>query len=357
MNIDRLLQEVWYQRKPLWLLVLLAPLSALFAIVVSMRRGAYQRGFLSSTKLSRPVIVVGNVTVGGTGKTPFVIWLAQRLQAKGWRVGIVIRGYGGQSVAWPREVQADTPCTEVGDEAVLIAGRTNAIVVAGPDRVAAARRAMELGADFVLSDDGLQHYRLGRDAEIAVVDERRSLGNGLLLPAGPLRESRSRLESVDLIVRTRRSSAEDALAQAAAVQPGADPEKRAGPPAITALARITDAVSLIDGSKRTLTSFQSGPVHAIAGIGNPEAFFSALRTAGLQVDGRALPDHAAASQADITFADDAPVLMTEKDAVKCRGIADARHWAVPLDVELNEADAAIVDAMVRRLLNPAHLKS
>jgi tetraacyldisaccharide 4'-kinase len=357
-NVDRLLQGIWYQRKPLWLLILLAPLSLLFAIVVFARRVAYQRGLLSSTKMSQPVIVIGNITVGGTGKTPFVIWLAQRLQAKGWRVGIVIRGYGGQSATWPREVQADTPYAEVGDEAVLLARRTNAIVVAGPDRVAAARRAIELGADFVLSDDGLQHYRLARDAEIAVVDERRLLGNGLLLPAGPLRESRSRLESVDLIVRTRRS-AEDATAQAAAVQHDAgrpDERKRAGPPTITALARITDAVSLIDGSKRTLASFGTGPVHAVAGIGNPEAFFSALQAAGLEVDGRALPDHAAASKADITFVDDAPVLMTEKDAVKCREIADAKHWAVPLDVELTEADAATVDLLVKRLLHPASLR-
>lgn len=352
-STDRLLQGVWYRRKPLWLLVLLAPLSALFATIVFARRLAYQHSLLSSTRMSRPVIVVGNVTVGGTGKTPFVIWLALRLQAKGWCVGIVIRGYGGQSAAWPREVHADTPCSEVGDEAVLLASRTKAIVVAGPDRVAAARRAIELGAEFVLSDDGLQHYRLARDAEIAVIDERRLLGNGLLLPAGPLREPRSRLQSVDLIVTTRRSPVEDAPTRAATLQQ--DVEKRAGPPTITALAQITDAVSLLDGSRRTLASFRTGPVHAIAGIGNPEAFFSALQAAGLEVDGRALPDHAAATKADIMFADDAPVLMTEKDAVKCRDIADARHWAVPLDVELNEAEAAIVDLLVKRLLHPTRL--
>lgn len=362
MNIDGLLQAVWYRRRPPWLFLLLMPLSALFALIVRLRRAAYGRGFFSAVRVSVPVIVIGNITVGGTGKTPFVIWLTLWLQAMGWRVGIVIRGYGGQSANWPRDVQADTPYREVGDEAVLLAQRTGAIVVAGPDRAAAARRAVELGADFVLSDDGLQHYRLARDVEIAVVDEARLLGNGWLLPAGPLREPRSRLATVDLIVRTQRAVATDERrtvnplvvdGQAAAAPLGAG--RRAGPPNIVAMARIADAVSLAGDRRRALDSFRGRRVHAVAGIGNPEAFFNALRARGLDVDGRALPDHAAASQADIAFADDAPVLMTEKDAVKCRPLADERHWAVPLDVELSEADAAIVERLIRQLLQvPRH---
>ena len=356
MNIDGLLQAVWYRRKPLWLFLLLVPLSALFALIVRLRRAAYGRGFFSSVRLSVPVIVIGNITVGGTGKTPFVIWLAQWLQTKGWRVGIVMRGYGGQSTHWPRDVQADTPHTEVGDEAVLLAQRTAAIVVAGPDRAAAARRAVELGADFVLSDDGLQHYRLARDVEIAVVDAARLLGNGWLLPAGPLREPRSRLTTVDLIVRTQRAAATNVDDQRInspsfgqmSVPSGAD--RRAGPPNVTAIARIAEAVSLTGDGRRTLESFRGGRVHAIAGIGNPEAFFDALRALGLDIDGRALPDHAAASRADIIFDDEMPVLMTQKDAVKCRHLADERHWAVPLDVELSEADAAAVERLIRQLL-------
>lgn len=344
--MDRRLQEVWYRRKPLWLFLLLIPLTLLFAVVAGLRRAAYQRGLLGSVRLSRPVIVIGNITVGGTGKTPFVIWLAQWLQAKGRRVGIVIRGYGGQSTTWPREVQAGTSPAEVGDEAVLLAQRTSAIVVAGPDRAAAARRAIELGADFVLADDGLQHYGLARDVEVAVVDEARWLGNGWQLPAGPLREPRSRLATVDLIVRTQRPAAQDEQRIDSPLVAGG----RAGPPSIAAVARATYAVSLADGKRRALEFFREGRVHAVAGIGNPEAFFSALRAIGLEVDGRALPDHAALSRADIAFADDAPVLMTEKDAVKCRHLADARHWAVPLDVELSDTDAAMVERIVRRLL-------
>jgi tetraacyldisaccharide 4'-kinase len=338
-NIDGLLQAVWYRRRPLWLFLLLLPLSALFALIVWLRRAAYGRGLFSSVRVSVPVIVIGNITVGGTGKTPFVIWLTQWLQAKGWRVGIVIRGYGGQSTRWPRDVQADTPHTEVGDEAVLLAQRTGAIVVAGPDRAAAARRTVELGADFVLSDDGLQHYRLARDVEIAVIDATRLLGNGWLLPAGPLRELRSRLTTVDLIVRTQR--APDAQVHDQRIN---------SPSSITAIARIAEAVSLTGDNRRTLESFRGGRVHAIAGIGNPEAFFDALRALGLDVDGRALPDHAAVNRGDITFPDDEPVLMTQKDAVKCRHLADERHWAVRLDVELSEADAAVVERLIRQLL-------
>lgn len=351
MSADAAIQQVWYSRRPLWLFVLLVPLSGLFAGIAWLRRTAYARGLFSVVRLPRPVIVIGNITVGGTGKTPFVIWLAQRLKSKGWQVGIVLRGYAGTSTTWPREVDADTDVGEVGDEAVLLARQTRCIVVAGPDRVAAARRAIELGAEFVLSDDGLQHYRLGRDAEIAVMDERRLLGNRWQLPAGPLREPRSRLGKVDLIVMTRR----------AAISPPATHDSRLAahlpsdfPPSIIAAAKLSQAVSLLDGSSRPLESFQHGPVHAVAGIGNPEAFFEALRTAGLTVDARPLPDHAVPSAADIEFADDAPVLMTQKDAVKCRSMADGRHWAIPLDLELSEADAAAVDALVKRLLKAGY---
>lgn len=348
MSLDARLQEVWYTRKPLWLFALLTPLSLLFALAVRCRRFAFEKGWRTAVRLPRPVIVIGNITVGGTGKTPFTIWLAQHLQAQGWRVGIVLRGYGGHSATWPRDVSADTPYAEVGDEAVLLAARTGAIVVAGPDRVAAARRAVELGAEFVLSDDGLQHYRLARDMEIAVVDAQRELGNGWLLPAGPLREPKSRLKSVDVVVRTRRSAAAPVAQR--------DVEPQSGPPQITAMARIADAVSLLDGSMRPVVSFQSAPVHAVAGIGNPEAFFSALRAAGLTVDTRALPDHAALTGADIGFGDDAPVLMTEKDAVKCRDHATGRHWAVRLDIELAEADVAVVARFIKHLLNPASMR-
>ena len=166
MLTDQNLQRLWYQSQPRWLFVLLIPLSCVFFVAVTLRRALYRWRLFEAGRVSVPVIVIGNVTVGGTGKTPFVIWLAERLRARGRKVGIILRGYGGRSAHWPRAVDAQTPTSEVGDEAVLHAIRTGAIVVAGPDRVAAAELAVRLGADVVLSDDGLQHYRLARDAEI-----------------------------------------------------------------------------------------------------------------------------------------------------------------------------------------------
>ena len=173
-----------------------------------MRRAAYGVGLFRSYRVDRPVLVVGNITVGGVGKTPLTIWLASSSRARGVRVGIILRGYGGTVADMAASRDRTYPVEEVGDEAALLAQRTSAIVVAGPDRVADARLAIELGAEVVLSDDGLQHYRLARDCEIAVIDEQRGLGNGRLLPAGPLRERRTRLSSVDLVVLTRRTSGE-----------------------------------------------------------------------------------------------------------------------------------------------------
>ena len=317
------------------------PLTLIFTLTVWLRRMFYRTGLLRSFRVDRPVIVVGNISVGGTGKTPFVIWLATLLQHRGRRVGVVLRGYGGVSVQWPRDVVPETDPVEVGDEAVLIAAQTGAIVVAAPDRVAAARRAIELGAEVVLADDGLQHYRLARDCEIAVVDERRAFGNGMLLPAGPLREPVSRLRAVNLIVLTRRS--------AASVLPLPSVEV----PQIVATVRLGAATSLADKSTRELESFRSGPVHAVAGIGNPEGFFTALEAAGLQVTRHPLPDHQGIQRKEIDFADGAPVLMTQKDAVKCRPFADARHWEVGLDLEVTPTDAESVAALIEGTLGGA----
>ncbi len=334
MKADTFLQQMWYRGRAPWLRILLLPLSALFWLIVTLRRTAYRIGILRSRAVGRPVIVIGNITVGGTGKTPFVIWLAELLQGRGMRVGIVLRGYGGRSSQWPRDVSPETSAADVGDEAVLHAARTGAIVVAGPDRVAAATRAIELGAGIVLCDDGLQHYRLARDAEIAVVDAQRGLGNRLLLPAGPLREPPSRLKAVDLLVSTQRSAADATQVSSS----------------IVTSAHLGDVIALRSGERRTLASFAGTPVHAIAGIGNPQAFFDSLQAAGLQVDGRPLPDHAALTAADMEFGDSVPVLMTEKDAVKCRGLADDRHWAVRLDIDVSEADRMRVLALIKRAM-------
>jgi tetraacyldisaccharide 4'-kinase len=336
-SADSFMQRVWYDGEAPWLSVLLMPLSWLFRGVATARRSAYRSGWLRSYRVQRPVIVVGNITVGGTGKTPFTIWLAKHLQARGLRVGIVLRGYGGRSERWPREVTAQTSWEEVGDEAVLLAQRTGAIVVAGPDRVADARRAIELGADIVLSDDGLQHYRLARDCEIAVIDGKRGLGNARLLPAGPLREPAARLSEVDL--RVLRGSQERVREL---------PSGAIGQVSITSI--LDEAVSLTTGERRRVESFTGTPVHAIAAIGHPAAFFASLTALGLEVQGRPLADHARLTRADISFDDRRPVLMTEKDAVKCRTIADERHWVVRMDVRMSAADEAAVSGIVGRLV-------
>lgn len=335
-SADSFLQRVWYDREAQWLSLMLLPLSWLFGLVVACRRAAYRIGLLRRVRVARPVVVVGNVSVGGTGKTPFTIWLATQLQAKGARVGIVLRGYGGNSSHWPRDVSSDSDPQEVGDEAVLLATRTAAIVVAGPDRVAAARRAIERNAEIVLSDDGLQHYRLARDREIVVIDGRRGVGNRRLLPAGPLREPVSRLAQADLRVVSWRDESSRPLTPVAAT--------------IQACARLVEATALVGGETRPIEDFKGVRVHAVAGIGHPQAFFAALQQLGIEVAPHPLPDHARLTAADIHFPDDLPVLMTEKDAVKCRRFADRRHWAVRMDVVVSEQDAAAVHAMLGRLL-------
>jgi tetraacyldisaccharide 4'-kinase len=337
MALDNYLQRLWYGKRAQLVSLFLVPLSWLFGTVVALRRAAYRSRLLRSHRVARPVIVVGNVTVGGTGKTPFTIWLAELLQARGLQVGIILRGYRGRSVHWPRHVTADMPWAEVGDEAVLLATRTSAIVIAGPDRVKDAQDAIVLGAQIVLSDDGLQHYRLHRDAEILVVDAQRGIGNGRLLPAGPLREPIARLRSVDLQVVTSRSESAMAL-----------PATGAG--SIVASARLSSAQAIVGGEVRSLASFQGTLVHAVAAIGNPASFFEGLRDCGLDIQEHAYSDHAVLTREHIAFGDDAPVLMTEKDAVKCTAIADEHHWVVPLHLDLSAEHASVVAQLLDRVL-------
>ncbi|MGB5718018.1 MAG: tetraacyldisaccharide 4'-kinase, partial [Gammaproteobacteria bacterium] len=193
------LDYYWYTRTP-WLVVL-TPLSLVYRVIVSLRRAAYKIDLLRSTRVPVPVIVVGNITVGGTGKTPLVVWLAEYLRGKGYKPGIISRGYGGTASNWPQQVRPDSDPGAVGDEAVLLAAKTGCPMSVAPDRVAAARALVEHGeCDILLSDDGLQHYALQRDIEIAVVDGVRRFGSGFMIPAGPLREPVSRLQAVDLVV-------------------------------------------------------------------------------------------------------------------------------------------------------------
>lgn len=323
------LNALWYRDYPLrWLLW---PVSMPYRVLSTLRRGAYRRGLLASVELPVPVIVVGNVSVGGTGKTPFIVWLAERLARHGSRVGIVARGYGGRAPSWPRRVTADSDPREVGDEPVLLARRTGCPIVVGPDRVAAARALLECErVDLILADDGLQHYRLARRVEIAVVDGVRGMGNGLCLPAGPLREPPQRLRETDAIVVN-----------------GGD-WGHAG--VFRARARVTQVRRVVDGVTRTLASFAGAPVHAVAGIGHPQRFFDLLADAGLDVVAHPLPDHATIAASDLVFEEPGAVLVTEKDAVKCAGVAHADVWCVVVELTLDDDAGARLMGVVLRTL-------
>jgi len=311
---DRL-ERLWYERMypPSWL----RPASALFGRVVALRRLAYRRGWKKSEGLPVPVIVVGNLTVGGTGKTPLVIWLAEFLSRSGYRPGVVSRGYGGARHERPSVVHAQSEPKWAGDEPVLIARRTGRPVCVHANRVEAGRTLLATqDCDVLIADDGLQHYALARDIEIAVVDGERRFGNGALLPAGPLREPVERLREVDFVVTRNR--------------PGIGEYEM--------LLAGDEAVSLNDPNRRKpLAALAETPVHAVAGIGNPGRFFDFLRQAGLTVMTHPYPDHHAFAADDLRFGDALPVLMTEKDAVKCRALADARHWYLPVTAQLPPA--------------------
>jgi tetraacyldisaccharide 4'-kinase len=325
MNGDAALQRLWYG--PRWMSLPLWPLAWLFRAVVAIRSFLYRAGVLRAQRIAVPVIVVGNITVGGTGKTPVAGWLARALALRGHRVGVVLRGYGGSASRGIQVVTAGSDPREVGDEAVVHALGSPHVVVAGADRVAAARRAVAEGAEIVVCDDGLQHLRLARDYEVAVVDAGRGLGNGQLLPAGPLREPPGRLESVDAVVFTQRGA------------PTQTALTVRQPLTVTARLTLGDAVNLGTGERRALVSFHGRAVHAVAGIGNPEAFFDALRSAGLKVEPRPLADHAALDPGRLPFPAGATVLMTAKDAVKCRTFAGADWWFVELGVHLERTAA------------------
>ncbi len=313
----RRLEKIWYGLTPLHALLL--PPAILFRLAAMLRRAFYRVGLLHSVRLAVPVIVVGNISVGGTGKTPLVLWLANFLRQQGRRPGIISRGYGG-SAASPAEVGADSDPAVVGDEPLLLARKSGCPVWVGRDRVAAAEALLRAHpeCDVLVSDDGLQHYRLGRDVEIAVVDGERGFGNGLPLPAGPLRESVSRLDSVDAVV----------------VNGGG---RNAGVPAKNTFDMLLAGrlfYNLRNPAQRIEPSDLRGKLHAVAGIGNPRRFFDLLRGSGLDFEAHAFPDHCAYRAQDLDYADADAILMTEKDAVKCAGFADERFWVLAVEAVL-----------------------
>jgi len=318
----RSIERHWERVTPVSALLL--PASLLFGAAAGARRAAYRAGLIPSIKLPVPVIVSGNITAGGTGKTPLALWLADYLRARGRTPGIICRGYGGRSRT-PQRVLPDSDPYDCGDEAVLLARRSGCEVWIGADRVAAGRSLLAARPDcnVLISDDGLQHYALARDLELCVVDAARGFGNGWLLPAGPLRERPSRLATVDAVVIN--------AGNGSAPHPSI-----ALIPARTA--RFTMKLegrefrNILNPERRVGPAYFSGKrVHAVAGIGNPQRFFSRLQALGIELTAHPFPDHYRFTAGDLAYAGAEAVLMTEKDAVKCLRFAAHTHWELPVD--------------------------
>ena len=336
---DAWLQRVWYGGTQGHLALL--PLTAVYALLSSLHRALYRVGVKSIVELPVPVVVVGNLVAGGTGKTPVTLFLVESLKARGYRPGVVSRGYGRRS----RDLLAvspDSTADEVGDEPLLLRRRSGCPVVVASDRVAAARELIARDVDVVVADDGLQHYRLGRDVELCVIDGERGFGNGWQLPAGPLREPPARLGTVDAVLVN--ASATTRHPSVAALRA----------PAVCFTLRADRVVRLIDGHSVPLAEFRGREAHAVAGIGNPGRFFRTLETFGIAVHPHPLPDHARIDPAALEFDDAHDVLMTEKDAARLPATGDRRLWYVPVDLEGEASDLTAlvneVDAACRRKL-------
>ena len=321
-RVEQRLLEAWYAGAPVpWWALVLEPV---YRAASALRRSAYRRGWKRSGHPGRPVIVIGNLTAGGAGKTPLAIWLLQALARAGRRPALVSRGYGGSEPAAPHRVAASDAPGLAGDEPLLVLRETGMPVWVCRDRLAAARAAVAEGADVIVADDGLQHYRLRRDFEIVVVDAQRGFGNGRLLPAGPLRESAARLAQVDAVVCN--GSGQHCPAQG-----------------LRMTLSGSDALRLDGGARRALASFADGAVHAVAGIGHPERFFALLEAHGLEVRRHPLPDHGQVPAELLAPADGRPVLMTSKDAMRCRDSDGATGaWEVPVSATLQDGGEALL---------------
>lgn len=330
MSLADRLTAAWYQGHPA--LTLLRPLEWLYRRVVQGKRRAFLAGEGDIYRAPVPVVVVGNVTVGGTGKTPMILWLIEHCRARGLRVGVVSRGYGATPPQLPWRVRAEDPAEQAGDEPLLIVQRTGVPLVIDPQRARAVQALLEQETlDLVLCDDGLQHYRLARDLELVLVDAARGLGNGRCLPAGPLREPAERLAEVDAVLRN--GAAEDD-AQGYALQ-----------------LRPTALVNLRSGERAALDHFPPCQrVHAVAGIGNPQRFFNTLEALNWRPIAHPFADHASYSPEALQFSPTLPLLMTEKDAVKCRAFAAADWWYLAVEAAPSAAFVAWFDRELTRLL-------
>lgn len=326
---DKLL-DAWYQGHPA--LRLLWPLECLYRAVVQRKRQRFLAGEGEIYRAPVPVVVVGNITVGGTGKTPMILSLIAHCQGRGLKVGVVSRGYGATPPQLPWRVRAEQPASEAGDEPLLIVQRTGVALMIDPDRSRAVRALLaEEQLDLILCDDGMQHYRLARDIELVLIDAARGLGNRRCLPAGPLREPVERLHSVDAVLFNG-ASADSAEGFGFTLQPSA-------------------LVNLRSGQRVGLEHFPAGQaLHAVAGIGNPQRFFNTLEALHWRPIPHAFADHAQFDAAQLTFSPALPLVMTEKDAVKCRAFAADDWWYLAVDAQPSPAFLAWFDGRLQSLL-------
>ncbi|HCS28671.1 MAG TPA: tetraacyldisaccharide 4'-kinase [Spongiibacteraceae bacterium] len=326
-SLHQRIERAWYRRNP-GILYLAWPLEAFYRSVSTLRRLWLKKRAIPQLT---PVIVVGNISVGGTGKTPLVIALVHWLQAQGYKPGVVSRGYGGQASHYPFTVTRNSSADDAGDEPLLIAREAGCPVVVGPDRVAAlGKLERDFACNIVVSDDGLQHYALKRDIEIVVVDGARGLGNGHCLPVGPLREPGWRLNTADILVVN------------------GEAEHEFGRSAHTMLLEPRRLVNIKTGEKMAVSELPPA-VHAVAGIGNPRRFFTTLIELGLRPITHSFVDHHQYTAEDIEFGDSLPVIMTEKDAVKCAGFASDKHWYLPVTAALPAAFFMALESKINLL--------
>ncbi|MFT5757363.1 MAG: tetraacyldisaccharide 4'-kinase [Alteromonadaceae bacterium] len=332
----RLIEKVWFQRHPAkWLFVpLLMPLTLLFGVLTTLRRMFYKFGFFTSYRVNKPVVVVGNIGIGGNGKTPFVLYLIEQCIKQGIKPGVISRGYGGQAPHYPYLLDQTSTAVEAGDEPLLIYNRSAVPVVVGSDRIASAELLIEQGCDVIIADDGLQHYRLIRDIELIIIDGNRRFGNGLLLPAGPLREGLWRLKSVGYVINNS----------------GLTPLKDE----ITMSLHPKVIVNLLTNEQVLLEVFRkkNPAVNAIAGIGDPQRFFNTLTTHQFSLaKTQGFIDHHNYQLADFNgYDEDMALLMTEKDGVKCQQFAKSHWWYVPVDAQFNEQQIQPLLADIMQLI-------
>lgn len=336
----RLIENVWFNNHnaKYWLVPLLLPATCLFYVISMLRRLAFKFGIIKSFKVSKPVVVVGNIGVGGNGKTPVVVHLVALAKSLGFTPGVISRGYGGVATHYPYVLNESSTSAEAGDEPVLIFQRCHVPVVVGADRVANAQQLVKLGCDLILSDDGLQHYKLQRDLELVIVDGKRLFGNGLLLPAGPLREGVWRLSNADLVIFNGGKADENSLTKERSL--------------LMQLA-ATELINICNGDQVSVSDFLTNnkSVNAAAGIGDPQRFFDTLKILGFEIAmQQGFVDHKKFTFADFSaFNTDLPLLMTEKDAVKCKQFAQKNWWYLPVNASFCEQDSQILKEKLQGL--------